>query len=264
MLGEAKAEQRQKDLTALERERAAKGTALSGGRLIAEMDIVFGGFESTVETLIEYRRQLAVKAPELLLAAHLKDFQAKLDHHIDLALDVLQRRYENSSLKALPSISIDAALKRARMRADVFKGKLNNQIQAMALEGALGMHRENERKVTLNISNSQIANLNLDRVIGDLNGSIQILTSAGQSELVDAVKQLTEAIGASALADKKEMLENLAHVSQQAALPAESRKMGTVKASLAAIKTGVGTTANLLGLFLKVVEALKDTGILHA
>jgi hypothetical protein len=183
-LGETKAEQRRKDLTALERELAAHGLGFSGARLKCEMDIVFQGFESLIEAAIAYRKELATKVPELLFPVHLKDFQVKLEHYVDIAIGVLERRYyENPAIKMLPRVSVDAAIKRATMRADVLKGRFNNQMRAMALEGSLGMHREDQSQVSLNISNSQITNLNLGSVVGDLNGSIQILTTAGQTKL---------------------------------------------------------------------------------
>lgn len=93
----------------------------------------------------------------------------------------------------------------------------------MALEGTLGMHEADQPQV--NISNSTIANLNLGTVFGDLNGSIQTLITTGHAQLAEALRQLTEAVTASGeLVDKKEIIENLAYVSEQAALPAEQRE----------------------------------------
>jgi hypothetical protein len=145
-------------------------------------------------------------------------------------------------------------------RARTLKTKINKGIQAMELEGTLGIYRGGQPHV--NISNSTIANLNLGNVIGDLNGSIQTLTTAGQSELADAVRQLSEAITTSGeLANRKELLENLTHVSEQAALPAEKRKLGPLKATVGCLKTGLAVGSQLLPLWLKVEEALRGMGI---
>jgi hypothetical protein len=154
------------------------------------------------------------------------------------------------------------------MRADVFKGSLRSKLKTIALEGAIGMHRESQQQhITLNVANSTIASLNLGTVIGNLNGSIQTLATAGQTDLADAVRQLSDAIGASSeLADdaKKEMIETVAYVSEQATLPAESRKLGPLRASVLMIKQNLGTIVGLANLVLKFQEALRHTGIPHA
>jgi hypothetical protein len=127
------------------------------------------------------------------------------------------------------------------------------------------MHRGGQPQVTtLNISNSTIATLNLGTVVGDLNSSIQSLSAGGQNELAEAVRQLTEAISSSAeLGCRREMLEHVAYISEQAALPAEKRKMGPLKASIEALKAGVTIVVQLLPLWSKVEQALKANGILQ-
>ena len=222
MLLEQSAVQRDIDLGALLRAAAARGGAISGGLLKREVDIIFTATETMIERAIAYRKELARRAPGLLLAfPHLKELHAKLDQFADGAVLAFKARHAgNPPAGPLPVGVIDAVMGEAVRRATALKTRINNEIQAMALEGTLGMHREDQPQV--NISNSTIANLNLGTVVGDLNGSIQILTTAGQTELADAVRQLTEAISASGeLTHKKDMLENLAYVSEQAALPTE-------------------------------------------
>jgi hypothetical protein len=76
------------------------------------------------------------------------------------------------------------------------------------------------------------------------------------------VRQLTEAITVSdEVRNKKEMVENLAHISEQAVLPAEKRKLGPLKATIESVKTGVGIASQLVPLWLKVEEALRNMGI---
>jgi hypothetical protein len=264
MLEEQQSELCQEQLRALARQLAAKGIALSGGRLMGELEIVFVGFENIVETAIANRKDLAKRVPELLLAERLTTFQAKLDHYADMAVTVLRRRFtEDPSMKMLRGPAIEAATTRAEMRARSLKANIDNQLKAVALEHTLGMHGEESQKVTyLNISHSTIANLNLGTVIGELTASIQTLNSNGQSELAEAVRHLSKAISASSeLVDKKGMIENLAHLSDEAALPAEKRKMAPLKATMQSLKSGLAIVSELVPLWLKVEEALRGTGI---
>ncbi len=129
------------------------------------------------------------------------------------------------------------------------------------------MHRAAEPEVmTINISHSTIANLNLGTVVGDLNGSIQHLSSGGQGNLAEDLKKLIEGISASGeLGDsaKKEILEHLAIVSTEAAKPADSRKTAPLKTSIEAIKSGIGVAAQLVALWQAVEAALRGAGVIH-
>lgn len=224
-LREASAVQRETDLNALRRAAAARGIAMSGGLLQQEVEIIFSAAEMMIDTAIAYRKELTAKAPDLLLAfPHLKEFHATLDQMADGALISLQQRHAaGPSAGRIPASALNAVIGVATRRAKILKNKINGEIQAMALEGTLGMHEADQPQV--NISNSTIANLNLGTVFGDLNGSIQTLITTGHAQLAEALRQLTEAVTASGeLVDKKEIIENLAYVSEQAALPAEQRE----------------------------------------
>jgi hypothetical protein len=250
---EDSAVQRETDLNALQ------GIANSGGRLKREMDIIFISTESIIQKAIACRKELAAKAPALLLAfPHLKDFHTTLDQYVDGAVLALRTRHSGH-----PAGAGDAVMGAAVRKASALKAKINREIQALALEGVIGMQRGEGRPVmNVNVSNSTIAALNLGTIVGDLNSSIQILTTSGQDELAETVRKLTEAIGASGELDqKKEMLEHLAHVSEQAALPAEKRKTGPLKASIEALKSGLTVAAQLVLLWQQVEHALKAVGI---
>ena len=249
------------ELNALLLASAARGGSISGGVLREEINIVFATAEARIAKAIACRKKLAVTAPELLLPfPHLKEFHTKLDGFVDGAIIALQQRHSGQHSRKFPAGSLDAVMKAAAMRATVLKTKINGEIQALALEGVLGMHRRDQPQV--NISNSTIANLNLGTIVGDLNGSIQILTTAGQTELAAALRKLTEAISTSVeVANKKEMIENLTHISEEAALPPEKRKTGPLKAVMESLKTGVAVTSQLVALWQNVERALKAMGI---
>jgi len=120
---------------------------------------------------------------------------------------------------------------------------------------------------TVHISNSTISNLNLGNVVGDLNSSIQQLSTEGHDELADALRKLTEGVGASAdLNDlvRKELLEHLSIVSEEAAKPAQVRKMGPLKTSIEAVKSAVTLGTQLLTLWEGVEHALRAVGVIRS
>jgi hypothetical protein len=130
------------------------------------------------------------------------------------------------------------------MKADSLKANINQTLEALRLEANLGMHAEGkeEKNVTLNISHSTIAGLNLGTVIGDLTASVQTLDGSGQKELAERIKVLAEAIANSATVQealRKEMLEHLSFVSSEASLPSGQRKLGPVISSVAFLRDGL-------------------------
>jgi hypothetical protein len=261
-LMEESAVQRETELNAALRAAAATGSVLSGGTLKQELDIIFKSTEGAIEKAIAYRKELAAKAPELLqVFPHLKDFHLRLDEMANGAMIALQQHHARPATKAYPAGAMDAIKQLAARRFQALKAKITREIQAMSLEGELGMHRDIQPQI--NISHSTIANLNLGTVVGDLNGSIRFLSTTGQDELADAVRKLTEAVAISELTDKKETLENLAYVTEQAALPKEQRKTGPLRATMNGIKDAVALASQLVPLWLKVEEALKGMGIAH-
>jgi hypothetical protein len=157
-----------------------------------------------------------------------------------------------------------SGISEAENRASAVKARLNRKLNALPLEAILGTHHAGGTVNTFNISNNTIANLNLGNVVGDLNSSIQQLNTEGHKELAEVVRKMTEAVASSEeLQDdaRKEMLEHLAVVSEESAKAPERRKMGPLKSSLAAIKTGIGVAAQLFGIYQGLEHALKAVGI---
>ena len=255
--------QREKDIRALQSNLAAKGLLNSGPRYLGEVNIFFTSIESIVEKAIACRKELGIKVPALLTPPNLKVIQDKLDQIIDGGVNSVRSRLALEARNAVGA----AMVQEAQRRAFSLKAKLKMEIAALPLEVGLGMHHKEDRPqvTTLNISHSTVANLNLGTVVGDLNSSIQSLAGAGQNELVQAIRQLSEAIsGSSDLDDssKKDLLEHLAPVSGEAAQRLEKRKMGLIKTSINALKSGLAVGTQLLALWQGVEHALKAIGIL--
>ena len=162
---------------------------------------------------------------------------------------------------------LSALSRAAEQKASTIKARLNQKLAALPLEARLGMHQPGNQSVTtFNVSFSTIANLNLGNAVGDLNSSIQQLNTEGRKELGETVSKMTEAIAASGDVDnaiRKELLGHLSVVSGEAAKPAESRKMGPLKTSMEAIKSGVTVGTQLLTLWPGVEHTLKAAGVIQ-
>jgi hypothetical protein len=145
------------------------------------------------------------------------------------------------------------------------KEKVRRELDAIPLEAELGLHKNAAPQIsTLNISHSTIANLNLGTVIGDLNGSIQTLGASGQSDAAEKIREITEAVSGSAEipnGERKELLEHLALVAGEVALPPENRKSGPLKTSIAALKSGLSIAAQVLTLWHGLEPILRADGI---
>jgi len=156
---EASAVQTQTDLNALLRAAAARGA--TGGLLNQEVEVIVAATETLVDTVIAYRKELAASAPDLLLAhPYLKEFHTKLDQLADGAVTTLQQRHANNTRFGQFSAStLQAALGLATRRVNVLKNRINNEIQAMALEGVLGMHSRNQPEQVTNVFHGPVGNV---------------------------------------------------------------------------------------------------------
>jgi hypothetical protein len=249
-------------IKATERKLAAQGLAMSGNRVSLETDIIFTSIESVIDKAIAYRRQLSARVPALLEPENLTALQAKLENYIQGGVNGVRQRSIRPSRNSIAPVFISEA----ENRASLVKAQLNGKLCALPLEAKFGMHQPEGSTVNnLNISNTTIANLNLGNVVGDLNASIQQLNGEGKGELAENIKRLTEAIGgAQELSDdtRKEMLEHLSVVSEESAKPPEERKMGPLKSSIAALKSGIPVAAQLFGIYKGLEHALKAAGVI--
>ena len=159
MLLEESAVRRETDLGALLRAAAARGGTMSVG-LLKQMEIIFASTEALIVTVIAYRKELAAKAPDLLLPhPYLKDFHTKLDQLADGAVIAVQQRHAGRSpASQFPAGTLNVVLGMATRRVNILKNKIKNEIQAMALEGTLRMHEKNPPHLT-NVFNGPVSNL---------------------------------------------------------------------------------------------------------
>ena len=110
--------------------------------------------------------------------------------------------------------------------------------------------------ITINISQSQVAGLNLGHVIGNIEGSVRGLNIAGHGDLADAIMRLTEIIAAeSSLAapDKREAVELVSALSEELTRPPEQARRGVLRS----VATGLGQIVSGIAAAQGAYEALK-------
>jgi hypothetical protein len=254
--------QRDLDQKALQRDFTARGLFQSGGRFKEEMDLHFESTKSVLEKAFLIRRDISSHVPELLTAQSLDNLDIFLQRIVDGFA---------ASAKNLPEgISNPAAVKamgeRVDQRAMQLRAHIHLQISTLKDEAELGIMPSNRVPMTtINISNSTIANLNLGNVVGDLKGSIQQLSTSGHQDLAEKVGQFGEAIAESHELDdaaKKDILEHLSVVSDEAVKTPEKRKLAPVKSAVEAIKSGLTIATGLLGLWQGIEHVLRAMGII--
>jgi hypothetical protein len=114
---------------------------------------------------------------------------------------------------------------------------------------------------TIHIENSNVANLNFGSQIGTINAALQHISEGDQSqqEFAHALEEFTQAVVFAKLADddKKEVVEALSTIAEQAAKKPEERSKGNLKAVVAWIPHAVSTAAHLTALWDKFGPIIK-------
>lgn len=113
----------------------------------------------------------------------------------------------------------------------------------------------------IHIENSSIANLNLGSQIGNINASLEQISEGGESqtEFAHVLKEFTQAVVSATLADanKKEVVEALSTIAEEATKKPDERSKGILKAIVAWIPHALGTAADLTTLWDKFGPTIK-------
>jgi len=112
------------------------------------------------------------------------------------------------------------------------------------------IHQGTMKFQNIKVDSSNVGVLNFGE-IGKLDMAMSIINNKGNAELKDAIKEFTDAVIASTETDKKvknELIEQIAFLSTQAALPEEKRRPSVVKSVLKGIKDTLTSSAALATL----------------
>jgi hypothetical protein len=118
--------------------------------------------------------------------------------------------------------------------------------------------------ITLNVSQSQIANLNLGTMIGNIQNAVGGLQEKGLQQLAGAIKELAEAVvDEAALTDKakQEAVETISVIGEEAAKPEPQRRLGILRLAGSALWELVKNVDKLQTAYNTVKEILKANGI---
>jgi hypothetical protein len=114
---------------------------------------------------------------------------------------------------------------------------------------------------TIHIQNSNVANLNLGAQVGTINVALQTISGgdAAQQELGRAIEQLTEAVLQATLPDpdKRDVVEALSTIAEQAAKKPEERSKVTLNALVAWLPTAISAANNPVTLWDKFGPIIK-------
>ncbi len=111
----------------------------------------------------------------------------------------------------------------------------------------------------INVSGSNVTVINA-RTIQNLDASITIMRSRGETELAEAVKELTQALVDSKEIEestRKEIAEQLEFLVAQATAEPKNRSIGVVKGVLAGIRDSISVAAGLITIWDKVEPLIR-------
>jgi hypothetical protein len=141
------------------------------------------------------------------------------------------------------------------------EAEAEREIAMITREVPLGMHRPSGLATTINISGGIVGGVNLGTIVGDMNTAmIPLQATAGGEEVAQALKRLTEAVAAAdELGEKRgEIIESLAVVTEEAALPPDRRKGHVVKGLLERMGPALSAVANLTQIWGAVYPLLAN------
>jgi len=107
---------------------------------------------------------------------------------------------------------------------------------------------------TVNVQNSNVANLNLGSQIGVINAALQSISDGGarQQEFARAIERLTQAVLSTAAlqaAEKQEVVDALSTIAEQGVRKPGERSNGTLKAAVAWLPTAISAAKDLASLW---------------
>jgi len=243
------------DLERIENEHAVKGLGRSGALLMARHERRL----RTLEELVRERIRLEKDEAEYPLAP--EDEETWNDELLETIMELtkdqearLRQAFEEDCRRILGSASetlIDAAsdpINKRRLLAI-------REVEIMKDERA---HRKEATpppapsSVTLNISHSQIAGLNIGGTVGSIEATVNNLQTAGSAQLAEAIKKLAEAIpGSDGLKadDKRGSLELVSAMGDELARPPEKRRLTVLRNAARDLKALLVHTGELYAMY---------------
>ena len=201
-----------------------------------------------INAQIDIRRELALKEPVLASEEQLELLLSKIERSILMGYNQRAEKLREFAGGRQVSSAVLQAVAQAWERDDYsIIPDARNRLEQLKIEIRQGLHKPVANHMNIEINNSTVYQLNLGQILGDMNNAVTTLTQNGHTDIASALKGLIERIAASddPALNKKDVLEHLAFISQEAALSATDRKQGLVRTALSHVQTAVQAAATL-------------------
>jgi hypothetical protein len=243
------------EIARLRSEMQRRGVFHSGMHVDGQIEIQVRTLQELMNRWIAIRRELVGSIPELGSTDQL----SQLRRDIEQMLDAQWARASDAVMRSAGASATDVQRVLASgQHADTLlrlKSEAGREIGILQTEVRLRMHEPARPAsgITINIQESTVGALNLGNVMGDLRATVVSLHDAGNAELATILKDLIERVAAAAeLGDeRREIIESLTVVAEQATLPEDRRKPGMVRK----LMTGFGPVLSRIAELAQVWEA---------
>jgi hypothetical protein len=217
---------------------ASKGASTSGGLIVVLMELQVTRLRAVVRGACERRRTMVRTVPELGYEDQINALRDRLSTWLDMQWGALPAMLSRYFGYVGVSAEVLQWVDRVSDTLLSLKNELARELDNIKDEVALGMHQPRSAGpgITITITGGTVGGVNLGSIIGDMNVAIDSVHQAGGETLAQAIKRVTEAIDneASLNPDKRaEVIETLAAITQEAALPPQRRKWHLVRSLLA-------------------------------
>jgi hypothetical protein len=231
---------------------AAHGTLYSTGVITASIS----SFDEIHKSVIERAMQL------------IGDFSARSAELVPTVLAGAARprltSFETFLLTTIPTLSFPGEVQQFRARyAAVFRQRLDGELRNIEIGFIRGRNLVTPEPMVLNnirIDNSVVGSINTGNVRA-IDVSLTHLRGVGNDTARDGLKALTEAIindTSMPNAQKNELIEQVAFLSEQATVHPEMRKPGLIKPTLSALNEAAGTVQSIAGAWEIVAPILRS------
>ncbi len=216
----------------------------------------FKMLEDAVEARIRLRREITRTVRQLASPDHLARLGESLERYVDtrwLNLPGLMVRWcqEMASEEDLRRELTSGAW---AGQAEHLNRRATHRLKVLEREVALGMMEPKRPEVVLNITDSNVAGLNLGSVMGNIQAFVVSLQNEGNPDLARALKQLIEAVAATEAlgAERTEVIESLTTIGEHAVLPQSQRRPGLVRTLMNSLGATLAHVANLAQIWSAV------------
>jgi hypothetical protein len=134
------------------------------------------------------------------------------------------------------------------------EARVYRDLELRLLRQAAGLSKGEQMKEGIHLTVQNAANINLGSQVGTINAAVTVIAEQGQSEVANAIRELSEAIlRSNAMQDsqKQEALQVVTDLAKQAEAKPEARSKGTVKALIAGLPTLIKAATDLTALWEK-------------